>query len=323
MRILRVAGALVGAVVVALSGAGAAYAAEQGTGPSTRAPIPVTYHFLSGAALALGEPGATLPGANDWSCTPGADKPRPVVLVHGTLGGGTTNWATYGPLLHNEGYCVYTLTYGAMPGASWPLSELGAVSDIRAVSAPQVARFVDRVLEATGAEQVDLVGHSQGTLVSGLVAKHERPGRVHTVASISPLWHGTDGSLVDQALTGSTRGDRAAMESAWVPVTQMMPGSLLLQELWEGGTPYAPGVHYLNVATRYDEAVLPHTSGLVAGPLTTNVVVQDGCEQNLSEHVAVAADPRAADYVLNALDPEHPREPRCVAIAPVHGPTGS
>ena len=339
----RVAGALVGAVVVALSGAGPAHAAEDpavegyaaegyaaeghtsgaGTDPATRTPIPVTYHFLSGAALALGEPGAALPGANDWSCRPAADKPRPVVLVHGTLGGGTTNWATYGPLLHNEGYCVYTLTYGATPGAPWPLTEVGGVSDIRGVSAPQVAEFVDRVLESTGAEQVDLVGHSQGTLVSGLVAKFERPGRVHTVASIAPLWHGTGGALVDRALTGSTGGDRARAEQAAGPVMPMLPGSQLLRELWEGGTPYAPGVHYLNVATRYDEAVLPYTSGLVDGPLTTNVVVQDGCEQNLSEHVAVASDPRAADYVLNALDPRNPREPRCVAIAPVHGPTGS
>src|SRR5699024_9968325 len=252
---------------------------------------------------------------NDWTCRPTADKPRPVVLVHGTLGSGTSNWATYGPLLHNEGYCVYTLTYGATPGAQWPLSELGGVSDIRAVSLPQVAQFVDRVLEATGAEQVDMVGHSQGTLISGLVAKTERPGRVHTVASLAPLWRGTGGSVADQMLTASSGGERDALESGAGPLPQIFPGSLLLQELWAGGDrepvesgagtlprifpgslllqelwaggpPYAPGVRYLNVASRYDEAVLPYTSGLVPGPLTTNVVVQDGCEQDLSEHVA-------------------------------------
>lgn len=293
------------------------------TDPSEWKPLPVTHHFLSGAALALGTPGATLPGTNDWNCRPSVDKPRPVVLVHGTMGGGTTNWATYGPLLHNEGYCVYTLTYGAIPGAAWPLNELGGISDIRRVSVPQVAEFVDRVLESTGAEQVDLVGHSQGTLVSGLVAKLERPGRVHTVASLAPLWHGTGGSLADQMMTASTGGDPALAETAWMPVTQMLPGSSLLRDLWAGGTPYAPGVRYLNVATRYDEAIIPYTSGIVDGPMTTNVVVQDGCEQNLSEHVAVAADPRAADFVLNALDPDNPREPRCEAIAPIHGPTGS
>lgn len=321
---MRAACALTAAVVLGLVGTGAANAVDTGRNPSDRASLPVSYHFLTGAVAALSEPGAALPGANDWSCRPSTDKPRPVVLVHGTMGSGTTNWATYGPLLHNEGYCVFTLTYGATPGAQWPLNELGGVSDIRRVSVPQVAGFVDKVLAGTGAEQVDLVGHSQGTLVSGLVAKLERPGRVHTVASIAPLWHGTGGTLTAQALTDSAGGERFAAEGLLAPVLeQMMPGSRLLQDLWSGGTPYAPGVQYLNVTTRYDEAVHPYTSGLVPGPLTTNVVVQDGCEQNLSEHVAVASDPRAADYVLNALDPERPRDVRCESVAPVHGPTGS
>ena len=212
MSLLRAAVTVLATAALGLPGAGAAHAAESGTDPSTRAPIPVGYHFLSGASLAITEPGAPLPGANDWTCRPTADKPRPVVLVHGTLGSGTSNWATYGPLLHNEGYCVYTLTYGATPGAQWPLSELGGVSDIRAVSLPQVAQFVDRVLEATGAEQVDMVGHSQGTLISGLVAKTERPGRVHTVASLAPLWRGTGGSVADQMLTASSGGERDALE---------------------------------------------------------------------------------------------------------------
>lgn len=323
----RVAALAAGVVMAMTAGSGTA-AAQVGTDPSNRAPLPVPHAFLTGAAMALTQPGAPLPGANDWSCRPSAHKPRPVVLVHGTMGSGTTNWATYGPLLHNEGYCVFTLTYGAPPGAAWPLSELGGLSDIRRVSVPQVAEFVDRVLAATGAEQVDLVGHSQGTLVSGLVAKLERPGRVHTVASIAPLWEGTGELLTDHVLDRLPEG-RAQAEQLLPPVLeQMFTGSSLLADLWAGGTPYAPGVRYVNVATRYDEAIWPYTSGLVPAPAAPgfdvrNVVVQDGCEQDLSEHAAVAADPRAADHVLAALDPDTPRTPRCVAIAPVHGPTGS
>ena len=38
--------------------------------------------------------------------------PRPVVLVHGTAGNRSTNWQTYGPLLKNNGYCVFALDYG-------------------------------------------------------------------------------------------------------------------------------------------------------------------------------------------------------------------
>ena len=318
MSLLRVASTLAAAVAVALGSGGTAHA--NATDPSARAPLPVSYNFLSGAAMAITQPGAQLSGANDWSCRPSAAKPRPVVLVHGTAGGGVTNWPTYGPLLHNEGYCVYTLTYGALPGVPYPFSELGGLSDIAGVSVPQVGEFIDRVLAATGAQQVDLVGHSQGTLVSGMVAKVGRPGRVHTVASLAPLWEGSGGGM-KQSLA-SIPGATEQMNSALPPaLAQMGPGSKMLEQLWEGGSPYAPGVNYLNVATRYDQLVTPFASGLVPGALTTNVVVQDGCEQDLSEHLAVASDPRAADYVLNALDPDTARQPRCVAIAPILGPT--
>ncbi|MDJ0424063.1 alpha/beta fold hydrolase [Dietzia kunjamensis] len=278
------------------------------------------YSFFSGAARALTAPGAELPGANDWSCRPTADKPRPVVLVHGTSGGAVTNWATYGPLLHNEGYCVYTLTYGALPGQPWPVSLLGGLSDITEVSMPQVDEFVDRVLASTGAEQVDLIGHSQGTLVSGLVAKVGRPGKVNTVAAIAPLWHGSRGTGSGAIGTALASGDRGRAVEIAPSLGQMAAGSEALELLWSGGTPYAPGVTYLNLVTRYDQLVRPYTSGVVEGPRATNITIQDGCEQNRAEHLAIASDPRTVDFVLNALDPADPREPRCEAVAPYLGP---
>lgn len=315
----RIAATIGAVAVLGFTGAGAASAAPT-TDPSARAPLPVPYSFFTGAAQALTAPGAELPGANDWNCRPSADKPRPVVLVHGTSGGAVTNWPTYGPLLHNEGYCVYTLTYGALPGQPWPVSLLGGLSDITEVSVPQVGEFVDRVLASTGAEQVDLVGHSQGTLVSGLVAKIGRPGKVNTVASITPLWRGSTGAGSASIGTALASGDRGRAIEFAPALAQMAAGSEMHQQLWAGGTPYAPGVKYLNVVTRYDQLVRPYTSGIVEGPLTTNIVVQDGCEQNQAEHLAIASDPRTADFVLNALDPANPREPRCEAIAPYLGP---
>ena len=325
MNLRRAAAALSAALTLALGGAGVAAAATPGAGlsgtgpsgtdPSARAPIPVPYQFPAGIVHAAGGPAVQLAGANDWSCRPGADKPRPVVLLHGTSGGAVTNWATYGPLLHNEGYCVFALTYGALPGQPWPVGELGGYDDILGVSVPQVGGFVDRVLEATGAEQVDLVGHSQGTLVSALVAKHERPGRVGTVASIAPLWHGTTGSSISGTIaTALAGGDRARAEQMVPALAQMEIGSPVMDRLWEGGTPYAPGVRYTNLVTRHEQVVEPYTSGLEPGPLATNIVVQDGCEQNHAEHLAIVADPRTADHVLNALDPDRPREPRCEQV---------
>lgn len=325
MTILRTACALVAAVTLAVSGAGAANArpaaAQPTTDPSARAPLP--YSFFSGAAQALTAPGSELAGANDWSCRPTPDKPRPVVLVHGTSGGAVTNWATYGPLLHNEGYCVYTLTYGALPGQPWPVSLLGRLSDITEVSVPQVGEFVDLVLESTGARQVDLIGHSQGTLVSGLVAKVGRPGKVNTVASIAPLWHGSRGTGSAAIGTALASGDRGRAVEIAPSLGQMAAGSDMLERLWAGGSPYTPGVTYLNLVTVHEQVVQPFTSGIVEGADATNVIIQEGCEQNHAEHLGIAADGRTADFVLNALDPAHPREPRCEAVSPYLGPIPS
>ena len=313
MKILASSGAAAAAAFLVLAGAGVAIASPV-TDPGARAPIPVPTSFADGVAGALNSPGGELPGANDWSCRPSADKPRPVVLVHGTAGGAVTNWGTYGPLLHNEGYCVFALTYGALPGQPWPISEFGGLADILEVSVPQVGGFVDRVLEATGAGQVDLVGHSQGTLVSGLVAKAGRPGRVHTVASLAPLWDNSDSEAL--AELESVPGLLHQVERILPPaLSQMGPDSAASRTLWEGGSPYAPGVRYVNVVTRYDQLVTPYTAGIVEGPLATNVVLQDGCEENLAEHTAIVADGRAADLVLTALDPATPRDARCESTA--------
>lgn len=59
---------------------------------------------------------------------------------------------------------MFALTYGNPPGASWPLSALGGVREMEE-GAAELAEFVDRVRAATGAEKVDLVGHSQGTIM--------------------------------------------------------------------------------------------------------------------------------------------------------------
>ena len=75
---------------------------------------PVTYNFLDGARAELAHPGGSLPGTNDFSCRPTPRHPRPVVLVHGSGGGQQTNWATLAPVLANEGYCVFAMTYGAL-----------------------------------------------------------------------------------------------------------------------------------------------------------------------------------------------------------------
>ncbi|GGF95706.1 lipase [Rhodococcoides trifolii] len=253
---------------------------------ATAEPLPVDYNFFAGVPNELNNPGGSLPGTNDFSCTPSAAHPNPVILVHGTGGGQQTNWGTYAPLLKNEGYCVFALTYGALPGP-WPLSAIGGLGDIEEKGA-QFAAFADRVLQATGAAQFDVVGHSQGTVIPSYYA-HFLGGasRIDKYVSLAPLW----------------------------TLSSPIPGYE-----WLATTPtYLPQITYTNIMTRYDEVVVPYTAGYVEAPNATNIVVQDTCDQDFSEHAGIAGSPRAAAMVLNALDPAHPRPVPCEFVPPFTG----
>src|ERR1700754_4241060 len=84
------------------------------------------------------------PGANDWSCKPTAQKPEPVVLVHGTFGDRKHLLENLSQSIKNDGYCVFSLDYGNR-----------ATGDIP-TSAQQLKEFVARVLAATGATKVSM-----------------------------------------------------------------------------------------------------------------------------------------------------------------------
>src|SRR3954470_446471 len=109
---------------------------------------PVPYVFSANIIAGATRPGSPPPGANDWACRPSAAHPRPVVLVHGLFANMTDNWQTMSPLLANNGYCVFALTYGVTPGATFPADQIGGQIPMEQ-SAAQLATFVDEVLRAT------------------------------------------------------------------------------------------------------------------------------------------------------------------------------
>ncbi|MFC9893211.1 esterase/lipase family protein [Nocardia sp. NPDC127579] len=287
------------------------------------AEYPVDYNFFAGIPNELTHPNGSLPGANNWSCRPTAEHPNPVVLVHGTGGGGQTNWGVYAPLLANEGYCVFSLTYGAHP-APWPLNQIGGMRPIPE-SAAQVGAFIDRVRAATGAPRVDIVAHSQGNFVGNYFIKRlGGAGKVDKFVGIAPPWLGIWENSADLlrmfagglGVPGAVDGLLSAGLCLSCPT--MLGGSAFLDALNADGV-YEPSVTYTNIATRYDEAVMPYTVGLVPAPNATNIVVQDGCESDFSEHAGIAGSPRAATFALNALDPDHPRPVPCEFIPPFTG----
>jgi triacylglycerol esterase/lipase EstA (alpha/beta hydrolase family) len=125
-------------------------------------------------------PGISPPGANDWSCRPRAPHSDPVVLVHGTLFDQTLTWNLLAPVLEHAGYCVFALDYG-----------MRGTQEI-AHAAAQLGSFVRRVLHATGAQRVDLIGHSQGGMMPRYYIKFlGGSAHVHDLIGLAPSNHGT------------------------------------------------------------------------------------------------------------------------------------
>ncbi|HYG93701.1 MAG TPA: alpha/beta fold hydrolase [Nocardioides sp.] len=306
----------VGAALVAVVGLFAAVlapppAGAQGEGED----LPVPYSFLTSAILAGIAPYADPPGANDWDCEPTRRHPRPVVLVHGLLGNKATNWQTYAPLLKNQGYCVFALTYGVTPGTPLPLDQFGGLTRIQD-SARELKRFVRRVLRATGAREVDLLGHSEGTIVPNHYVKFLGGAKhVRRYVSIAPLWHGTDPTL-GLATYGAAFGFPVDELPVCTSCGQFTPGSRFIERLRRGGV-VVDGVEYTNIVTKYDQLVVPYTSGIQRG--MTNHVLQDVCPSDFSEHFQVVASPVAARIVLNALDPARAEPVPCTLVLPYVG----
>src|SRR5690349_14099496 len=131
------------------------------------------------------------PGTNDFSCKPPAAHPRPVVLLEG-LGGNSDAWRVFAPTLKADGYCLFTINYGEHPLLKLlPYAIEGVVPMEQ--SAKELAAFVQRVLTATGASKVDIVGHSEVTVVPRWYL--ERLGGaayVQKFVELTPLWRGSD-----------------------------------------------------------------------------------------------------------------------------------
>jgi triacylglycerol lipase len=253
-------------------------------------------------------------GANDFGCEPSAAHPRPVVLVHGLGANMEENWSYHSPRIKAAGYCVYALTYGVDPRtALFPVKVGGTIPMER--SAPELAAFVDRVLAATGADQVDLVGHSEGTVMPRYYL--ERLGgapKVKRFVALTPLWRGTEvgGAAMLRDLAeplGLAAPIVNLVASICGSCPQFLRGSPYLNDLNADGEAI-PGIEHTNVITRYDELVTPPTSGLMRDG-GTNIVLQDVCPADLSEHLAIAFDPVVTQLILNALDPGNAQPVRC------------
>ncbi len=278
--------------------------------------LPVTYNFLAGVAAALANPNAAPPGADDWSCKPSAAHPYPVVLVNGTGEDMADGFSALSPLLADNGYCVFAANFGGSPG-----NLLQGTGDITQ-SAAELASFVSQVLATTGAAKVDLVGHSQGGMMPRYYLKFLGGApKVQTLVGLAPSNHGTtlDGlATLETELATVLPGISSALGRACQACAQQIAGSSFMTSLNAGGDTVA-GPTYTVIETRNDEIVTPYTSAFLSGPNVTNIVLQNVCPLDQTDHIGIADDTVALHLVLNALDPARPQAVPCVPVLPILG----
>ncbi|MGV8871021.1 MAG: esterase/lipase family protein [Rhodococcus sp. (in: high G+C Gram-positive bacteria)] len=282
--------------------------AQPAATPPTTSPLPPSFDLM----------GPPPPGANDWSCTPSAEHPRPVVLVHGTNMDMKSAWSKISPDLAAQGYCVFALDYGRQVAFWDPNYVAWGMGDI-AESAKEVATFVDAVRTATGAAQVDMVGHSQGGVVARQYLKFDggadsaspENSAVHRLVTLGATNHGTNFNGMQQLfLIAQSLGLPRVLSEQLLfgqAGAQQLIGSSLLTRLNANGET-VPGIDYTVVASRFDDVVTPpertflddHGAGNV-----TNEWVQDTCPDSTTSHLGLTTDP-AMKYILSAaLDPSY------------------
>ncbi|MGC5010227.1 esterase/lipase family protein [Streptosporangium sp. DT93] len=238
---------------------------------------------------------AGLRAANDFGCRPREDAPHPVVLVHGARGNGAATWPVAAPYLAKQGYCVFALDYG------W--------SNSIERSARTLGVFVEGVLQATGARQVAVVGHSLGGIVPrAYMRSPEGAGKVAELITLGAPHHRLTGELA------RTCGRETVC-------AELRPGSPLMRRL---STPsmVEPGVDYTALGLRAEQEA---ASTFVEGPpeRVTNRLLQDDCPlkgavEGALGHNLETLDPVMLSYVNKALETPGPMprdyRPDCFAL---------
>ena len=307
---LAVASATAAACLPGLAGCG------DGADPDGDAAAPqyaVAPNAKAAQALSEQDPTRSPPGTNIWTCRLSAAHPRPLILVPGTFFTMEADFGALGPMLANAGYCVFTLDYGYQQDTG------NYATAAIAASGQQLAAFVAQVLDASGVDRVDLLGHSQGGTLAEYYAK-SLGGAAHlsSIIGLAPTTHGT--TLQGMAtLAQMVPGLNLAVDLYCPACLDQEAGSAFIGQL--DTAPIAqPGVRYTIIETRNETAVTPVGSAFIGEPGVSNFYVQDQCPADNVDHNDLAYDAVIFREILNALDPDSAAAPDCATAypAPLH-----
>ena len=273
---------------------------------------------LLAATLAVAATTTQAIGINDFSCK-SAVHPNPVILLHGL---GATGYEDINVLqywLQARDYCTFAKTYGAYSGFPF----LGGLKPINE-SASEIADYILEVKEKTGAEKVDLVGHSEGAMQTLYVPKFhsEVVPALDRLVAIAPPTRGTSFAglyniAIDLGNNTKNAVDKAIDTVGCQACTDLVTGGDAVQKLNDGKSIAQKGTHLTVIASKHDELVTPQKTSFVHEEGVDNVWIQDRCPLDSAGHLGQGYDPNVWHLVKNALDGTPDRKFVCLAGAPL------
>lgn len=250
-------------------------AALAGTATATATPAPPGWPAQSALP---GHPGIN-PVFNDPSCVPSPAHPNPVVYFHGT-GSDSNDFVDGAYFLREQGFCLWTHHYGAesdtirnlVPGHRG----LGPIDQ----SVAELADVIDGVLSTTGAQQVDVVGYSQGGMLTKAYTQGRGAGKVGRSVSIAATFQGTSIAGLVQLLGPTVNAHRASSE--------YLVGASALDQFSDSDfirhitalPDTTPGIIYTALYTPSDMVATPYQTSMleaVDGADVANINIEEVC----------------------------------------------
>ncbi|MFE3000210.1 esterase/lipase family protein [Nocardia sp. NPDC059246] len=266
------------------------------------------------AAPDTGSGSRTLPAGDTIEpaidCAPTTAHPDPVVVLPGGDGSPeqtAAQWDTMVGALRGAGYCTLVFQGGIVNDKRWNGDMPG--------EARQVADFIAKVRQATGADRVEIVAHSAATIVSNYYLKLlDGAPTVNHAVFLTPEVRGCDGAGVlglknppitpVQLLTAAPwlQSLLAASSPDLATAMQMMPDSPTYRALFDTAVTQ-PGVTYSVIATRNDQLATPAPAcSTLDEPGVVNAVYEDlfpGAEP--VDHSLIRSSTETAGWVLQQL----------------------
>ncbi|WPF66997.1 esterase/lipase family protein [Corynebacterium sp. 22KM0430] len=255
-----------------------------------------------------------------------------MIFIHGMSANFYQTYASFAPYIAAQGKCVYGMNYGAFNGSegtegsslAGSIPGAGALAPMSS-SLEVVTEQIERVKKNTGAAEVDLVGYSEGGSLAAAYTKNVGGQGVGTVVTLAGVLRGTSMLGLSTVATGLNNAGSSvdpAIDAIMGPgARDLLEHSDFMVNLREGGIE-VPGVRYVAISTLFDEAATPLSHTQFSGGDYRNILLQEGCVQDRSDHLGITFSPRAYALTANALGRNV--EVPCTAMAgpiPVSAPS--